>query len=43
MYASGSNTSSSVGAMFMSPHTTVASGPAATISRSEASQASLYS
>ena len=39
----GSNTSSSVGAMFMSPQTTVASGPAATISRSDASQASLYS
>ena len=41
-YAAGSNTSSSVGAMFMSPHTIVSFGPAATISLSAASQASLY-
>ena len=40
-YAAGSNTSSSVGAMFMSPQTTVASGPAATSFRSDASQSSL--
>ena len=41
-YASGSKTSSSVGAMFMSPHSTVSSGPAATIAFSAWSHASLY-
>jgi hypothetical protein len=43
MYASGSKTSSSVGAMFMSPQTTVSSGPWATTSRSARSHSSLYS
>jgi hypothetical protein len=42
MYASGSNTSASVGAMFMSPHTITSAGPPATTVRNASSQTSLY-